>query len=165
MTALEAVVQHTQKHDHLTLIHANHNPETIPVKPARLNLAGYCVMCFDYACEAENCIRLYEASVWEICRSCDGSGLNAKTNTVCNCESGLEDMTHSGWPNVALARPPQLNFAGWCNWCDDRWCTSQRCARFQRESEWAVCDRCNGKGFDNPTSTPCTCVHGLAHTR
>ena len=93
MTALEAVVQHTQKHDHLTVVRTDHDIETVPM------------------------------------------------------------------------RPPQLNFAGWCNWCDDRWCTAQRCAQFRLESEWAVCDRCNGKGFDNPTSVPCTCCHGLAQTR
>ena len=52
------------------------------------------------------------------------SDINANTNTICSCESGLEDMTHSQWRNVVRPRPPQLNFAGWCNWC--AWCGGLR---------------------------------------
>ena len=122
-------------------------------------------MCFDYQCYSERCRTLRTASVWEICRCCDGSGYNANTEVVCNCVSGLADMTQSAWPDVALRRSPRLNLAGWCEWCDRRWCSEQRCIKLHRQSHWDLCNRCDGRSFDDPTSEPCTCSHGLIQVR
>lgn len=60
-------------------------------------------------------------------------------------------------------RPSRLNYAGWCDWCNERWCTRQRCIDRHANSQWEVCDLCGGRGMDE-VDVECRCVIGLVET-
>ena len=172
MTALEVVFNDAQNHGHhhqhdhdqdgarsCGSVHLLRQPETGPVRPARINLAGFCLYCLERACTDERCVALHEVSRWEICRDCGGSGYNPTTARFCGCESGLVDLTHSGWVNVPAKRPSRLTFAGYCIWCCEAWCDEQRCIELHANSRWFICPECKGVGtgeFD-----PCSCNFGL----
>ncbi len=57
-------------------------------------------------------------------------------------------------------RPPRWNWAGFCLWCEERWCTSQQCIDAWCRSTWEVCDLCRGSGFVDPWNG-CICGSGL----
>ena len=130
-------------------------------RPPRFNYAGYCAMCCKLGCESPRCIEQHNRADWVICRSCDGSSLDATKEQLCDCLGGFVDLSDSSWVNRVVARPPRLNFAGWCLWCVERWCDDQRCIDRHQRSTWDVCALCNGVGSDDLTSTPCSCAYGL----
>ncbi|MEV6368703.1 hypothetical protein AB0L86_17625 [Micromonospora musae] len=43
-------------------------------------------------------------------------------------------------------RPPRLNFAQVCLYCETRWCESASCIRTHAASLWAPCADCDGFG-------------------
>jgi hypothetical protein len=45
---------------------------------------------------------------------------------------------------VIVASPPRLNFAGICNYCAQRDCTSQRCIAHYAANRWVICPYCDG---------------------
>ncbi|MCP4227907.1 MAG: hypothetical protein GY773_31560 [Actinomycetia bacterium] len=99
-------------------------------------------------------MKQYEQAEWVTCRHCDGSGLNVTDDQICDCLGGLVDMAGSGWSQRVAPRPPRLNFAGYCIWCDERWCEEAECVERHTHSHWDVCDRCDGLGYDEPTGPP-----------
>lgn len=131
------------------------------MQPPRLNFTGHCVMCFRHGCDSDRCREQYENAEWEICRTCDGSGLDAIKEQICTCIGGLVDMANSEWPRRPVPRPPRLNFAGFCIWCDDRWCDNERCIDRHPRSVWMVCDWCHGRGRIEPDQFACGCSNGL----
>ncbi|MGF1598081.1 MAG: hypothetical protein ACFCVK_14300 [Acidimicrobiales bacterium] len=133
-------------------------------RPARWNAAGYCVMCLEWSCQADQCRTLYADSVWAVCRYCDGSGYDRNAEVLCTCTSGLVELTHSEWVDKPLARPSRLNFAGFCGWCGDRWCNQPRCITLHRRSTWAPCTDCGGIGIDETSGQACVCSFGLTET-
>lgn len=58
-------------------------------------------------------------------------------------------------------RPARLNYAGYCDWCLGRWCTSSVCIQKYERSVWQVCELCDGRGMDAVTSMSCGCGIGL----
>lgn len=56
--------------------------------------------------------------------------------------------------------PSRLNFAGYCIWCGDRYCTSARCIALHAKSSWIECDRCGGTG-ETPDYRNCNCYFGV----
>lgn len=127
------------------------------LRPSRLNAAGFCVYCFERACRSQRCIEHHRQADWQLCTHCDGAGFDQAEGRLCNCHGGLEDMTFS--VPVVRPRPARLTFAGWCIWCLERWCTSEKCIERHAQSTWGVCDECDGQGvreFDI-----CGCAYGL----
>jgi hypothetical protein len=57
-------------------------------------------------------------------------------------------------------KPPRWNFAGYCLYCTEQRCTSQRCIRLHARSEWKVCYTCGGTG-ETPDYRNCRCSFGL----
>jgi hypothetical protein len=45
-----------------------------------------------------------------------------------------------------MFRPPRLNFAQVCLYCETRWCESAACIRAHAASLWAPCPVCDGFG-------------------
>lgn len=43
-----------------------------------------------------------------------------------------------------VVKPPRWTFAGYCLWCADRYCRSDRCINLHVASVWMVCPDCNG---------------------
>ncbi|MEO3780377.1 hypothetical protein ABGB16_26890 [Micromonospora sp. B11E3] len=43
-------------------------------------------------------------------------------------------------------RPPRLNFAQVCLYCETRWCEAAACVKAHAASLWAPCDDCDGFG-------------------
>jgi hypothetical protein len=64
----------------------------------------------------------------------------------------------------ADVRPPRVNLAGICAYCNERGCTSERCVQRWQASRWALCPECDGTemldGF-----LPCWCTSGAVETR
>lgn len=56
--------------------------------------------------------------------------------------------------------PARLNCAGFCMYCDQRWCRSLDCIRRHQGTWWAVCDICQGLGSDD-VGDPCSCANGV----
>ena len=162
MTALEALVPRGPTAAPTSNVHQLHPPAPQgPLRPPRWNMAGYCVMCLDWHCDADHCTTGYNASVWAVCRYCDGSGYDRSTEELCSCTSGLVELTNSAWIDEPRLRPSRLNFAGYCAWCGERWCDNQACIDAHNKSRWTVCDTCDGLGYDDLSSLPCLCAHGL----
>jgi hypothetical protein len=61
---------------------------------------------------------------------------------------------------IVAIKPPQLNFARICLYCDARDCTSPECAARHAASCWAVCPDCRGIGW-NEVYEPCMCMFGV----
>jgi hypothetical protein len=62
---------------------------------------------------------------------------------------------------VFVVSPPRLNFAGVCNYCEQRDCTSTRCVARHAASRWAICPECGGYGSDT-CGLPCEmCLWGI----
>lgn len=60
-----------------------------------------------------------------------------------------------------VAKPPRLNFAGYCGWCCDRYCTSPVCEARWAASCWAPCDHCGG-AMVTPDGLSCgLCLYGV----
>lgn len=59
-----------------------------------------------------------------------------------------------------VLRPPRLNFAQVCLYCDVRWCDSPSCVAMHERSVWRVCARCDGFAWITPAEH-CTCLNGL----
>ncbi|KZM69672.1 hypothetical protein [Nocardia terpenica] len=63
-----------------------------------------------------------------------------------------------------IVRPDRLNYAGWCIWCGERYCTKARCVKMHVESIWGPCSVCGGsqmldvKGADELCGI---CIGGL----
>jgi hypothetical protein len=63
-----------------------------------------------------------------------------------------------GAPAEAI-KPPRLNFARICQYCDERDCGSPECiARYER-SRWMVCLDCGGLGWRETGA--CWCMFGV----
>ena len=164
MHAHESLLQRAPQHDRgagVPAIGPVSPDDEVVLRPTRWNAAGYCVMCLDWQCQADACASSYATSIRAVCRYCDGSGYDATAEQICSCTSGLVELTNSHWINRSRARPSRLNFAGYCCWCSQRWCDEPTCIETHNQSTWMVCDSCDGLGFNDPTSTPCTCAHGL----
>jgi hypothetical protein len=62
---------------------------------------------------------------------------------------------------VFVASPPRLNFAGVCNYCEDRDCTSPKCVARYAASRWVICPDCDGFG-SYTCGMPCDlCLWGI----
>jgi hypothetical protein len=57
-------------------------------------------------------------------------------------------------------KPPRLNFARICLYCDERDCEEPRCIALYARSRWMVCPDCGGLGWAD-TTVPCLCVFGV----
>jgi hypothetical protein len=61
---------------------------------------------------------------------------------------------------VEAIRPPRLNFARICLWCDERDCRSSECIEWYERSSWMVCPDCGGIGWSEALE-PCGCMFGV----
>ncbi len=129
-------------------------------RPPRLNAAGFCVYCFERDCRSRRCMEHHRRADWQLCTHCDGAGFDHAEGRLCSCHGGLEDMTFS--VPVTRPRPARLTFAGWCIWCLERWCTSEKCIDRHARSTWGTCDGCDGTG--QLEFEPCGCAYGLMET-
>lgn len=135
-------------------------PEGRPARPPRVNFAGHCVYCGELDCLRIRCLGHHLRADWQVCRHCDGSGFDTSKERLCTCYGGLEDMANS--EPCRYPRPARLTFAGWCIWCLEQWCTSDRCIERHATSTWGTCTDCDGRGvteFD-----VCGCAYGLVET-
>ncbi len=57
--------------------------------------------------------------------------------------------------------PPRLNFAGFCNYCSRRGCTSVKCVRKHAATFWAACPTCHGQGGDDHGTQCEWCLWGV----
>jgi hypothetical protein len=57
-------------------------------------------------------------------------------------------------------KPPRLNFARICLYCDGRDCESPQCIALYEASYWAVCPECRGLCWSE-TYEPCGCMFGV----
>jgi len=70
----------------------------------------------------------------------------------------LSTSAEPGGSAAPTFKPLRLNFAQVCLYCGIRWCQSPECIAIHAQSEWAVCDDCDGFG----TPATCTsCTHGV----
>ncbi|SCF37093.1 hypothetical protein GA0070216_111178 [Micromonospora matsumotoense] len=53
-----------------------------------------------------------------------------------------------------MFRPPRLNFAKVCLYCETRFCVSSACVKVHAVSVWGPCPDCDGFGS-------CTCLNGV----
>jgi hypothetical protein len=67
--------------------------------------------------------------------------------------------TDVGAPVEAI-RPPRLNFARICLYCDQRDCESPECIARYEKSHWAVCPDCDGICWSE-NYEPCGCMFGV----
>jgi hypothetical protein len=64
----------------------------------------------------------------------------------------------SGAPPAAI-KPPRLNFARICQYCDERDCGSPECVALHERSRWMVCPECGGLGWRD--MEVCWCMFGV----
>jgi hypothetical protein len=61
---------------------------------------------------------------------------------------------------TVVVKPLRLNFAGYCLWCGERWCSSARCVASHAVSVWMVCPDCDGR-MDGVDGITCHCYAGV----
>jgi hypothetical protein len=61
---------------------------------------------------------------------------------------------------VEATKPPRLNFARICLYCEERECKAPECVALYARSRWVVCPDCGGLGWVDMT-VPCLCVFGV----
>jgi hypothetical protein len=61
---------------------------------------------------------------------------------------------------VRVIGVPRCNFAGFCNFCDQRSCESPECIRMFEAALWAACERCDGHGGDGFGNRCLCCLWG-----
>lgn len=61
---------------------------------------------------------------------------------------------------IEAVKPPRLNFARICLYCDERDCRSPECIAWHKRSRWAVCPDCGGLGWSELIE-PCGCMFGV----
>ncbi len=59
-----------------------------------------------------------------------------------------------------MLRPPRLNYAQVCLYCEVRWCESPSCVAMHEASVWRVCTLCDGFGWITQAEH-CSCLNGL----
>ncbi len=71
--------------------------DQLVLRPARLNVAGWCIWCLERYCDSARCIRLHEGSRWMVCPECDGSeSIDEECFVRCrSCRDGVVEAAFS----------------------------------------------------------------------